>query len=179
VAVEPNSAANPAQAAAAATSDPDPAPAYIRPELIYGANTPKSTTTHPYFAGRGSSAAETAAFTAEPMPDEHLACLTPTTDLPFPAVVERVLHDSIRPSCGTEHMHVVRNCIAACLPKATTFCCLYLRLQFRQLTKLCHQRSGGSAPAGLGDRLPDHQWLAAAAGSGSRLNPLPRLITSR
>jgi hypothetical protein len=43
VAAEPNCEANPSQEAAAATSDPDPAPAYIKPELISGGNTPKST----------------------------------------------------------------------------------------------------------------------------------------
>jgi hypothetical protein len=43
VAADPNSEANPCQAAAAAASGPDPAPAYIRPELISGGNAPKST----------------------------------------------------------------------------------------------------------------------------------------
>ena len=47
VAAEPNSAANPSQAAAAATIGPEPAPAYIRPEFTSGGNTPKSTTTSP------------------------------------------------------------------------------------------------------------------------------------
>jgi hypothetical protein len=46
-AADPNSEANPSQAATAATSDPDPAPAYIRPELISGGNAPKSTATTP------------------------------------------------------------------------------------------------------------------------------------
>jgi hypothetical protein len=45
VAPDPNSEANPSQAAAPATNDPDPDPAYIRPELISGGNAPKSTTT--------------------------------------------------------------------------------------------------------------------------------------
>jgi hypothetical protein len=46
-AADPNSEANPSQAAAAATNDPDPAPAYIRPELISGGNAAKSTATTP------------------------------------------------------------------------------------------------------------------------------------
>jgi hypothetical protein len=47
VAVEPNSAASPSQAAAAAIIDPEPGPAYIRPELISGGNAPKSNTYEP------------------------------------------------------------------------------------------------------------------------------------
>ncbi|BBZ52534.1 hypothetical protein MHEI_42510 [Mycobacterium heidelbergense] len=42
-----SSAASPSQAAAADTSGPDPAPAYIRPELTSGGNTPKSTAKPP------------------------------------------------------------------------------------------------------------------------------------
>jgi hypothetical protein len=47
LAVKSRSAAKPSHAAAAATSGPDPAPAYIRPELISGGNTPKSTANGP------------------------------------------------------------------------------------------------------------------------------------
>ncbi|CFE51411.1 Uncharacterised protein [Mycobacterium tuberculosis] len=36
--------ASPSQAAAAASIGPDPGPAYMRPELISGGNTPKSIT---------------------------------------------------------------------------------------------------------------------------------------
>ncbi|OCB47274.1 hypothetical protein A5677_26150 [Mycobacterium malmoense] len=43
-AAQPNSAASPAQAAAAASIDPEPGPAYISPELISGGNSPKSGT---------------------------------------------------------------------------------------------------------------------------------------
>ncbi|EFP30303.1 hypothetical protein TMFG_01320, partial [Mycobacterium tuberculosis SUMu006] len=46
-AANPNSAANPSQAAAAANIGPDPAPKNIRPELISGGNTEKFTTTAP------------------------------------------------------------------------------------------------------------------------------------
>ena len=40
-AAEPNSPANPSQAAAAASIGPDPAPRYIRAELTSGGNTEK------------------------------------------------------------------------------------------------------------------------------------------
>ena len=40
----PNSAASPSQASAAANNGPGPGPEYIRPELISGGNSPKSST---------------------------------------------------------------------------------------------------------------------------------------
>jgi hypothetical protein len=40
----PSSAASPSQAAAAANNGPGPGPEYIRPELISGGNSPKSST---------------------------------------------------------------------------------------------------------------------------------------